>query len=79
MKIRMCDLLRILTLAGKKVEGDDDSIIKKHLLFCNHSPDFEGFSVLTTNSNAFKVTLIKSLLINKGYPPSNKDKQSLPL
>ena len=33
------------------------------LLFSNHSPDFENFSIFTTNSNNFKVTLMKSLII----------------
>ena len=43
----------------KKVKGDDDSTIKEHLLFCNPSSDFEVFSILTTNNNNFKVTIMK--------------------
>ena len=61
-----------------RVEGDDDSAIKDHLLFCNHTPDFEDFSILATN-NDFKVTLMESLLINRDHPPLNKNKQSLSL
>ena len=38
-------------LTGKRVKGNDDSAIKKHLLFCSHSPDFEDFSNITTNNN----------------------------
>ena len=57
---------------------DDDLAIKKHL-FCNDTPDFEDFSILTTNNNDIKVTLMESLLINRDYPPLNKNKQSLPL
>ena len=56
-----------------------DSAIKEHLLFCNHKPDFEDFSILATNNNDFKVTLMESLLINRDHPPLNKNKQSLPL
>ena len=62
-----------------RVKGDDDSAIKEDLLFCNHTPDFEDFSILATNNNDFKVTLIESLLINRDHPPLNKNKQSLPL
>ena len=62
-----------------RVEGDDDSAIKDHLLFCNHTPDFEDFSILATNNNDFKVTLMESLLINRDHPPLNKNKQSLSL
>ena len=65
----MCEHLGISALTGKRVKGDDDSAIKEHLLFCNHTPDFEDF----------KVTLMESLLISRDYPPLNKNKQSLPL
>ena len=66
-------------LKGKRVKGDDDSAIKEHLLFCNHIPNFEDFSILATNNNGFKVTLIESFLINRDHPLLNKNKQSLPL
>ena len=78
-KVRMCEHLGISALTGKRVKGDDDSAIKEHLLFCNHKPDFEDFSILATNNNDFKVTLMESLLINRDHPPLNKNKQSLPL
>ena len=67
----MCEHLGISALTGKRVKGDDDSTIKEHLLFC--------FSILATNNNGFKVTLMESLLINRDHPPLNKNKQSLPL
>ena len=76
-KVRMCEHLGISALTGKRVKGDDDSAIKEHLLFCNHQPDFEDFSILATNNNDFKVTLMESLLINRDHPPLNKNKQSL--
>ena len=74
----MCEHLRISALTAKRV-SDDDSAIKEHFLFCNHKSDFEDFSILATNNNNYKVTLMKSLLINRDYPPLNKNKQSLPL
>ena len=45
----MCENLEISSLTGKRAE-DDDSAIKKHLLFCNHGPGFEDFqfSIPTT-------------------------------
>ena len=75
----MCEHLGISALIGKRAKGDDDSAIKEHLLFCNHTPDFEDFSILATNNNDFKVTLTESLLINRDHLPLNKNKQSLPL
>ena len=42
----MCEHLGIPVLTGKRVKGDDDSAIKENLLFWNHTPDFEDFSIL---------------------------------
>ena len=78
-EIRMCEHFRISTLTGKRVKVDDDSAIKEHLLFCNHAPDFEDFSILAANNNDFNVTLMESLLIDRDHPPLNKNKQYLPL
>ena len=63
----MCEHLGVLPLTRKRVKGDDDSAIKKHLLFCDHLSDFEDFSFLTNNNNDFKVTLMNSLLINRDH------------
>ena len=78
-KVRMREHLGISALTGKRVKVDDDSAIKEHLLFCNHTPDFEDFSILAANKSDFKVTLMESLLTNRDQPPLNKNKQSLPL
>ena len=75
----MHEHLGISALTGKRVKGDNDSAIKQRLLFCNHAPDFEDFSILATYGNYFNVTLMESLLINRDHPPLNKNKQSLPL
>ena len=72
-----CDTLEFPHSLGKEL-GDDDSGIKEHLLFCNHVPDFEDFSILTINNSNFKVTLMESLLIKRDHPPLKKNKQSLP-
>ena len=75
----MCEHLGISALIGKRVKGYDDSAIKEHLILCNHTPDFEEFSLLAAKNNDFKVTLMDSPLINRGHLPLNKNKQSLPL
>ena len=46
-KVRICEHLGISALPGKRVKGDDDSAIKEHLLFCNHTPDFEDLLPIT--------------------------------
>ena len=79
MKVRTCEYFGISALTGKRVKGDVNFAIKEHLLFCNHAPDFEDLSVLTTNNNDFKVMLMESLPINRDHPPLNKNDQSLHL
>ena len=71
-KVRMCEHLGVSALTGKRVKGDNDSAIKEHHLFCNHSSGFDDFSILASNNNDFKVTLMESLLINRDHPPFNK-------
>ena len=78
-KIRMCEHLGVSALTGKRVKGDNDSAIKEHHLFCNYSSGFDDFSILPSNNNDFKVTLMESFLINRDHPPLNKNRHSLPL
>ena len=60
-KFRMCEHLGVSALTGKRVKEDNDSAIKEHHLFCNHSSEFDDFSILASNNNDFQVTLIESL------------------
>ena len=64
----MCEHLGVFALTGKRVKGDNDSAIKEHHLFCNHSTGFADFSILASSNNDFKVTLIESL--NQQRSPS---------
>ena len=47
----MCEHLGISVLTGKRVKGHNDSVMKVHLSLCNHAPDFEEFSILSTNTD----------------------------
>ena len=46
VKVRICEHLAVSALTGKKVQGDNDSAINEHHLFCNHSSGFVDFSIL---------------------------------
>ena len=72
-KVRMCEHLGISAFTGKRDGGDDD-FATNHLLFCNHAPDFEDFSILATSNNDFQVTLMESLQIKRNHPPLIKNK-----
>ena len=75
----MCEHLGVSAPTGKRVKGNNDSAMKEHHLFCNHSSGFDDFSILASNNNDFKVTSMESPLINRDDPPLNKNRHSLPL
>ena len=50
-KVRMNEHLGISALTGKRVNSNDEFAIKEHLLFYNHAPDFEDFSILAIKNN----------------------------
>ena len=71
-KVTMCEHLVVSALTGKRMKGYNDH------LFCNHSSDFDNFSILATK-NDFKVILMGSILINRDHPPLNRNSHVLPL
>ena len=80
-KVRICEHLGISHLTEKKVKIDNNKLtaIQEHLLCCNYSPSFEDFSILTRESNDFKLKIMESLLIARDKPILNKADSSLPL
>ena len=79
-KVQICEHLGISNLTGNKVKIDNNNLmaIQEHLLFCN-SPSVEEFSILTRESNDFKLKIMESLLIARDKPILNKADSSLPL
>ena len=77
-KVRICEHLGISHLTGKKVKIDNNKLmaIQEHLLCCNYSPSFEDFSILTRESNDFKLKIIP-ILIAHVRPILNKADSSL--
>ena len=75
----MYEHLKVSGLTGKRLKEDNDCAVNEHHLFCNHSSGFDDFSILASNNNDFKVTLMESPLINREHPPLNKNRHSLPL
>ena len=73
--------LGISHLTGKKVKFDNGKLtaIQEHTLYCNYSPSFEDFSILTRERNDFKLKTMKSLLIPRDKPVLNNADSSLPL
>ena len=79
--VQICEHLGISHLTGKKVKIDNNKLmaIQEHLLCCNCSPSFADFSILTTESNGFKMKIMRSFLIARDKPILKKADFSLPL
>ena len=80
-KVRICEHLGISHITGKKVKIDSNKLmaIQEHLLCCNYSPSYEDFSILTRESNDFKLKIMESLLIACDKHCLNKADSPLPL
>ena len=80
-KVQICEHLGISHLTGKKVKIDKNKLmaVQEHLLCCNYSPSFEDISILTRESNDFKVKIMENLFIAIDKPVLNKADSSLPL
>ena len=81
LKVRIWEHSGISHFTGKKVKIDNNKLttIQEHLLCCNYSPSFEDFSMLTWESNDFKLKIMEGLLIARDKPILNKADSSLPL
>ena len=80
-KVRVCEHLGISPLTGKEVRIDNNKLraIQEHLLCCNYSPSYEDSSILTRESNDFKLKIVENLLIARNKPCLKKADSSLSL
>ena len=75
----MCEHLLASALTGKNIKWNNDSAIQEHHLYYNHSSGFDNFSILASNNNDFKVTLMVRLLVKIDHSSLNQNRHSLPL
>ena len=61
------------------VNNNKKSAVKDHCLFFNHVGSFEDFSILTYESNPFKLLIKEALLVSRDKPLLNKQVKSIPL
>ena len=79
LKVRAGEHIGTSPLTSKKVKPSSESSIRDHLLFCNHTPSFEDFTILTHGANKFLLVIRESLLIKRDKPDLNKSVSSAPL
>ena len=79
LKIRSGEDIGISPLTFKKVKPSAESSIRDHLLFCNHDPSFDDFTILAQGTNKFLLEIKESLLIKRDKPILNKNISFTPL
>ena len=81
LKIWICEYFGIPQVTEKNVKIDNNKLtaIQDHLLCWNYSPSLEDFSILTWESNDFKLKIMESVLIVRDKPVIYKAEASLPL
>ena len=78
LNVRSREHFSLSALTGKLV-NNKKSAVKDHCLFFNHVGLFEDFSILTYESNPFKLLIKEALLVSRDKPLLNKQVKSIPL
>ena len=68
---RSGEQIGISPLTFKKVKPSAESSIRDHLLFCNHDPLLDDFTILAQGTNKFVLEIKENLLIKRDKPLLN--------
>ena len=79
LKIRSGEYIGISPLTVKKIKSSVESSIRVHLLFCNHHPSFDDFTILAQGTNKFLLEIKESSLIKRDKAILNKNISFAPL
>ena len=78
LNVRIGEHIGISPLTRKQVKPKNSSVAD-HLLPCNHSESYDGFSIQTRENKKFLLELKENLLIMRDKPYLNKNIASVPL
>ena len=78
LNVRSGEHLSLSALTGKRFNNNKKSAVKDCVSF-NHVGSFEDFSILTYESNPFKLLIKGALLVSRYKPLLNKQVKSIPL
>ena len=79
LKVRSGEHIGISSLTFYKIKPSAESSVRDHLLFCDHSPSFDDFTILTHGNNNFLLEIKESLLIKLIKHELNKNISSTSL
>ena len=77
--VKTSEHLSMTSLIGKQVKNPKKSAIFDQILLKGHDASFEDFTILSKESNKFKLHIKKSLLIKRDKPELNRNTYSYPL
>ena len=79
MNIRVDEHSGISPLTGKKSKARTTTVIKDHMLFCDHAVSLGDFKISAISNSEFYLKIKESLLISRDKPELNRNEKSLPL
>ena len=79
LKVRLGEDIGISQFIFKNVELSAKSSICDHLLFCNHNPSLNDFTILAQGTDKFLLEIKESLLIKHDKPVLNRNISSASL
>ena len=77
LNVRSGEHLSLSALTGKRVNNNKKLAVKDHCLFFDHVGSFEDLSILTYESNSFKLLIKEALLVSKNNPLLNRQVKSI--
>ena len=77
--VRAAEHMGILHLTNKRLKNVKQSAISDHLLTCECNINFDGFTILSNDSNNINLLIKESLLISRDKPILNKTVKSFSL
>ena len=69
----------VSTLTRKKSKAKLSTVIKDHMLFCDHAVSLEDFKILASSKSEFHLKIKESLLILCDKTELNRNEKYLPL
>ena len=79
LSVRVGEHSGVSLLTGKKLKSKKSTVVKDHMLFCDHVVSIDDFEILATSDSDFHVKVKESLLTSRDEPILNKNETSLPL
>ena len=79
MNVRVGEHSGVSPLTEKKPKAKRTTVVKNHMLFCDHVVFLKDFKILASSNSEFYHKIKESLLILPEKPELNKKEKSLPL